>query len=179
MKGTYDLGIVYCKQDKLDCSCFSDSDWAGESNDRKSVSGYCFKISGGVVSCRSNKQNCVTLSTAEAEYVALSSASQETIWLMQLLDDLKIKYPLPLIIHKANQAALSTRNNPTHHPKTKHISIKYHFIREQNNLNMITLEYCPAHDMLAALLTKGSPKDKFARLRDLLGILPYSKFLET
>ena len=81
LRGTTNLGILYCKQNDLDLFEFSDSDWTGDINDR-STSGYCFMVSGGAVSWRSNKQNCVTVSTAEAEYVALAAVSQEAIWLM-------------------------------------------------------------------------------------------------
>ena len=164
------------KQNSLNCSGYSDSDWAGDSKDRKSTSGYCFKISGGVISWKSNKQNCVALSTAEAEYVALSSASQEAIWLIQLLNDLNIHCQLPFVIYEDNQAAISICNNPTHHPKTKHISIKYHYIKDQISQNKIEVKYCSTDNMIADVFTKGLPADKFNKLRYMLGVISHDQF---
>ncbi|XP_066968182.1 uncharacterized protein [Macrobrachium rosenbergii] len=79
LRGTCDLGIVYSKQNSCFCVGYSDADWAGDKNDSKSTSGYCFSLSSGLISWRTNKQSCVALSTAEAEYVALSSAAQEAV----------------------------------------------------------------------------------------------------
>ena len=131
LRGTSTLGIAYHKQHSFQCSGYSDADWAGDVNDRKSTSGYCFKINGGVVSWRSCKQNCVALSTAEAEYVSLAGASQEAIWIVQLLSDLNVKNVSPIVIFEDNKAAACIGNNPTHHPRTKLIDIKYHFVRDQ------------------------------------------------
>ena len=87
LKGTINVGILYKKQRTSDssnkCIGFSDADWAGDRADRKSTSGYCFRLNNGLISWRTNKQSCVALSTAEAEYVALSSAAQEAVWLKQ------------------------------------------------------------------------------------------------
>ena len=84
-----------------------DSDWAGDVKDRKSTSGYCFSVNGGLISWRSSKQSCVALSTAEAEYVALAGATQEAIWLRQLLNDVHCNDGLPIVINEDNQAAIS------------------------------------------------------------------------
>ena len=88
LKGTTKYGILYTKGGASKCIGFSDADWAGDINDQKSTSGYVFMLSGGAVSWSSKKQKCVALSTAEAEYVALSSAAQESIWLRQLITEL-------------------------------------------------------------------------------------------
>ena len=88
LKGTINIGILY-KQDGSDkCIGYSDADWAGDTSDRKSTSGYIFMFSGGPISWSSKKQKCVALSTAEAEYVALSGAAQECLWLRQLEKEL-------------------------------------------------------------------------------------------
>ena len=91
LKGTSGLGIKFKYQSDSSSNTlygFADADWAGDVEDRKSTSGYCFKMCGGVVSWRSKKQHCVALSTAEAEYLALSAATQEVVWLRQFLNDL-------------------------------------------------------------------------------------------
>ena len=107
------------------------ADWAGDANDRKSTSGYLFMVSGAPVSWKSKKQTCVALSTAEAEYIALAAATQEVTWLRQLLTDLHNEQTEPTVIHEDNQAAICIAQNTQYHSKTKHIDIKYHFVREK------------------------------------------------
>ena len=109
-------------------SAYSDADWAGDLNDRKSTSGYIFMLGGGAVSWKSRKQTCVALSTAEAEYVALANTTQEVIWMRQLMEDLEIKLTEATIVYEDSQAAISIAQNPQHHSKMKHIDIKYHFV---------------------------------------------------
>ena len=89
LKGTHDLGLLYCKHSTaLACIGYSDADWGGSLDDRKSTSGYVFQLSGAAVSWRSRKQACVALSTAEAEYIALSATAQEALWSRQLIGDI-------------------------------------------------------------------------------------------
>ena len=89
LKGTLDFGLLYGKDGSKDCFGYSDADWAGDIDDRKSTSGYLCQIGGTAISWRSKKQTCVALSTAEAEYMALVNAAQEAIWLRQLITDLR------------------------------------------------------------------------------------------
>jgi len=81
LRGTLNFGLVYSRDGSKDCTGYSDADWVGDTDDRKSTSGYLFRISRTAVSWRSKKQTCVTLSTAEAEYMALANATQEAIWI--------------------------------------------------------------------------------------------------
>ena len=89
LKGTLNHGLLYSRNESNDCVGFSDSDWGGDLDDRKSTSGYMFQLGGTAISWRSKEQTRVTLSTAEAEYMALASAAQEAMWLRQLIIDLK------------------------------------------------------------------------------------------
>ena len=91
LKGTENYGLQYRKVEQTDCVGFSDADWAGDIDDRKSTSGYLFQLSGAAISWRSKKQRCVALYTAEAEYMALASEAQEAMWLQQIVTDLKKK----------------------------------------------------------------------------------------
>ena len=152
LKGTTKYGILFSKEATSQCIGFSDADWAGDVSDRKSTSGYVFMLSGGAVSWSSKKQKCVALSTAEAEYVALSSASQESIWLRQLMTELGNPLEVPTLIFEDNKAAIAMTNNPTFHGRAKHIDIKFHFIRDQVSRGTIKLEYCPTDQMLADIL---------------------------
>ena len=171
LRGTTHLGLLYSKGDEDTLIGFSDSDWGGDSNDYKSTSGYIFQIGGTAVSWKSKKQSCVALSTAEAEYMALASTAQEAIWLRELNSVLKNEPAQPVTVFEDNQAAICMSKNPQYHGKSKHINIKFHFIREQVANKMIQLEYCPTEDMLADLLTKGITHEKFERLRMMCGMV--------
>ena len=127
LKGTTKYGILFSKEGSSECIGFSDADWAGDVNDRKSTSGYVFLLSGGAVSWSSKKQKCVALSTAEAEYIALSSASQESIWLRQLMTELGNRPETATFIFEDNKSAIAMTNNPTFHGRAKHIDIKFLF----------------------------------------------------
>ena len=170
LNGTPDYGLLYNSGNSAECIGFSDSDWAGDSDDRKSTSGYVFQINGTAITWRSRKQSCVALSTAEAEYVALSQAAQEAVWLRQLNFDLKGEQSKPTTVYEDNQAAISLSKNPTSHGKSKHIEIKYHYIREQIQKKQIELKYCDTNNMIADMLTKGLPKDKMKKLAKLAGM---------
>ena len=102
LRGTLKYGLLY-NRNSSECMGFSDADWGGDQDDRKSTSGYIFQVGGTAVSWRSKTQTCVALSTAEAEYIALSSAAQESVWLNQLLADLEKKEPeKPMVIYEDN-----------------------------------------------------------------------------
>ena len=131
LKGTKDFGLQYTKEGRKDCVGFSDADWAGNSDDRRSITGYMFQISGAAVTWKSRKQQCVALSTAEAEYMALSSAAQEAIWMRRLIGDLKCSSSeTSTLIYEDNQAAMCMAKNEQFHGRAKHIDIKY-LVREQ------------------------------------------------
>ena len=113
------------------------------------------------MSWRSKKQSCVALSTAGAEYMALSSAAQEAVWLREFYKDLDSELSNPIPIFEDNQAAIKMAKNPQYNGRSKHISIKYHFIREQVSSNLIELRYCRTDDMIADIFTKGLSAMKF------------------
>ena len=171
LKGTTNIGILY-KQDGSDkCIGYSDADWAGDTSDRKSTSGYIFMLSGGPISWSSKKQKCVALSTAEAEYVALSGAAQECLWLRQLEAELGCPPEGPTLIFEDNQSAIAMAKNPQFHGRAKHIDIRYHFIREQVASGTIKIEYCATKDMAADIMTKGLTREQHCKLREKAGMI--------
>jgi hypothetical protein len=170
LRGTADYGLAFTPDASGDCVGYSDADWGGDLDDRKSTSGYLFLISGGAVSWRSKKQTCVALSTAEAEYVALASAAQEAIWMSQLTAVLEDRPQEATTLFEDNQSAISMTKNPQFHGRSKHISIKYHFIRDQVEKGAVELKYCPTKEMVADMLTKGLPKEQFMKLRSMAGV---------
>ena len=109
-------------------------------------------------------------STTEAEYVALSSASQEAIWLRRLLNDLHYHNNSATIIYEDNQGAIELSKNSKHHNRTKHIDIAFHFIRERIATKEIDVIYCHTENMIADIMTKALPRPKYERFRELLGV---------
>ena len=173
LKGTLNLGILYTKDEKRSCIGYTDADWAGDINDRKSTSGYVFLLCGGAISWKSQKQRYVALSTAESEYVAMASAAQESVWLRQLITELTDSSATesPTLIYVDNQSAIAMTRNPQFHGRAKHIDIKNHFIREQVAQGTIILEYCPTTEMVADILTKGLSRESFCKLREKSGVV--------
>lgn len=167
--GTVNHGLLYRRGVTKNCFSFSDADWAGDLDDRKSTSGFVFIISEAAISWRSKKQTCVALSTAETEYIALASAAQEAIWLRRLISEL-IKKLKPTVINEDNQAAIRMTKNPTFHVCTKHIAIKFHFIREHVEDGSVDVKFCNTKEMVADIFTTALASEQFIKLRDLCGV---------
>lgn len=116
------------------------------------------------------KQAIVALSTSEAEYVSVSAATQEVVWLRKLLADIQAIPEKPTVIMEDNQGAIGIAKNPILHSRTKHIDIKYHYVREALQEGIIILRYCSTDNMIADLLTKGLPKERFKTLCRAMGM---------
>ena len=171
LKGTLNHGLLFTANGSNPVSSgYSDADWGGILDTRRSTSAYVFQIQSNTVSWRSNRKKCVSKSTTEAEYIALSMASQEMIWLRRLLTDIGFKHDKPSIIFEDNQGAIVLSRNPKLNSRTKHIDISYHFIREQVNRNIVSVKYCPSESMLPDIMTKALPKTTFEKFRDMLEV---------
>ena len=170
LKATAYLGLSYKKCADGNLIGYSDADWAGDIDDCHSTSGNVFSFACGAVSWLSKKQATVSLSTAEAEYVALSTATQEAIWLRRLLADVGEPPEGPTEIYEDNQGAVSMAKNPVGHARTKHIDIRYHFVREGVQDGAIALKYIATDEMIADILTKPLPKHGFQKLVTELGM---------
>ena len=130
LKGIVDYGLKYEANQNINLEGYVDSDWAGSSIDRKSTSGSCFSMGSGVISWFSRKQSCLELNTAEAEYVAACSTSCEVVWMRKLLSELFDLQFNATCIYWDNQSCVKLSENPVFHDKSKHIEIKYHYIRD-------------------------------------------------
>ncbi|KAF1322206.1 Integrase catalytic core protein, partial [Globisporangium splendens] len=173
LQGTNTHGIRFDPSGGLDFKCFSDADWAGDVADRKSTSGYVFKLAGGPISWGSKKQSSVSLSTSEAEYIALSLAIQEGKWVHRLLCEILVAAGVEspkLVIFEDNQSCIKMTKNPVNHGRAKHIDIKYHHIRDEVKSGEVEVEYCSTSMMLADLLTKGLPGPRHQELTEDLSI---------
>ena len=112
----------------------------------------------------------VALSTTDAEYVALCDAAQEAVWLRALLSDIGFTQSVPTTIYEDNQGAICLSQNPKDHTRTKHIDIKYHYIRERVAEKQLLVQHCATGDMIADTLTKGLPKPAFEKFRVGMGV---------
>lgn len=166
LRGTTEKGVIYSARSNLKLEGFSDSDWGSDLDTRRSTTGYIFMLAGGPVSWKSKRQQSVALSSSEAEYMALCAAAQEAIALRALCSDFHIDDKPPTLIWEDNSGAIAMSKNPIHYEKTKHIHLKYHFIRERVFSNDIVVRYLPTSRMLADALTKALPKLIYTRLRD-------------
>ena len=140
--GTCDYGLFYNKESNLSFAGFSDSDWGGNADDRKSTTGGCFYVGANLVAWMSEKQNSVSLSTTEAEYIAAGSCCSQLLWMKNVLTDCGISHDT-MVFYCDNSNAIDISKNPIQHSKTKHIEIKYHFIRNLVERKIVCLEYIP------------------------------------
>ena len=167
--GTCDLGIWYTKDTNTNLVGFSDSDWAGDVDDRKSTSGGCFYLGNNLVSWFSRKQNYVSLSTTESEYVAAGNCCGQLLWMKQMLDDYGLLSDT-LTMYCDNSSAIDISKNPVQHSRTKHIDIKHHFIRDLVEKNLVHIEYIATENQLADIFTKALDFERFSTLRKSLGM---------
>ena len=157
LKGTRTHGLCLGGDDKWRpgaLEAWSDADWGGDLSDRRSTSGYVLKLYGSAVSWGTVKQKTVALSTAEAEYYALTEAIKDIIWVRSMLLDFGVLPERAVTIHCDNQSAIALAKNPGHHRSSKHIDLRYHFIREQVAEGLISLEYVETTRQVADIFTK-------------------------
>jgi len=170
LKETINFGIK-CDPKSIDLVGYSDADWAGDLDTRKSTTGYLFKLGSVPICWKSKRQPIVALSTAEAEYMALSMAAQTAIWIRKLLKDFIVASKEPTVIYEDNQGCIAMAKNPVNHERTKHIDIRYNFVRERVEDKTISVKYMETTDMLADILTKGLPRDQHSKLCEEIGIM--------
>lgn len=174
LKGTSDFGLWYPKDSTLTVTAYTDADWAGSIDDRKSTSGNAFFLGDYSVSWLSKKQSSISLSTAETEYIAAVDCCSQILWMKEALKDLNICTDQPISVYCDNTSAISLSKNPMMHSRTKHIPIKYHFLREQVAKQNIVLEYISTKEQIADIFTKPLPQEAFEHLRQKMGVFSLS-----
>eukprot|EP00253_Pinus_taeda_P033919 PITA_33919 len=164
IKGTVEYGLWYPKGNDIVIQAYIDADWAGSVDDRKSTIGVAFYLGGCLVSWLSRAQSSISLSRVEAKCIATTACCTQVLWMKQTLQYLQVKFDEPIPIFCDNTNAISIYKNLVMHSKTKHILIKYHFIKEQVAEKNIKLEYVGIKEQIVDIFTKTLPHEAFEYL---------------
>jgi hypothetical protein len=170
LKGTSKLGIKFDGRCSKTITGFTDADYAGDLDTRRSTTGFVFLLNSGPVSWSSRRQPCVSLSTTEAEFIAASETVKEAIWLKRLLTEIGNNGDKPIPILCDNDSTIKLVKNNQFHQRTKHIEVRHYFVREKQEAGEIEVSYVPTQDNLADIFTKPLPNPRFCDLRARLGI---------
>eukprot|EP00253_Pinus_taeda_P025220 PITA_25220 len=143
---------------------FTDSDWVGDPDDRKSTAGYVFTLGSGPITWACKKQCAISLSSAEAEYRGVVEASKEALWLRQILSEFGFQQQHPTTLWCDNQSAIQLCKDPVQHQRSKHIELHMHFIRKLIHDHVLEVQYCSIDDQVADIFTKALIEAKFTKL---------------
>ncbi|CAL5417495.1 unnamed protein product [Camellia sinensis] len=168
LKGTTKMCLCF-KDAKPVLEGYTDSDMAGDLDGRKSTSGFLFTFAGGAVSWQSKLQKCVALSTTEAEYIAAAEAGKEMLWLKRFLQELGLKQE-KFTVHCDSQSAIDLSKNSMYHSRTKHIDVRYHWIREVMDKQLLELIKIHTDMNPSDMMTKGVTRDKLEVCKHLIGM---------
>ena len=172
LKGTVNLALLYWRGEESTLCGFTDADWASDTYNRKSTTGYVFFLGSTPITCNSRKQPTVALSSTKSEYMAITEGTKEAIWLRRLLNKIHaLDMQASIAIHGNNQRSLNLAHNPVYHDRTKHIEVRHHFIRDKILSGEINLDYVATKEQLADILTKALGRTAFERLRGQLGLV--------
>ena len=169
LRGTCDCKMVMgAAGSNIELHGFCDSDWASDVETRRSTTGYVFFIGSSPVSWCTQRQGTVALSATEAEYMSVSAAAREAVWLRSFLFDVGYPCQAPTKIRCDNKGAVSLTANPIRHRANKHIDIRHHYVRELVDRKKVTIIWTSSQNMVADIMTKPIPKVKFEQWRSVL-----------
>ena len=166
---TKDYWLTFGGPSKMLVEGFCDADWASNKH-RHSISGYSFHFGCGAISWSSKKQYIIALSSTEAEYIAQTHAAKEALWLRSFIDEVRGTGGGPITINCDNQGAIALAKDNKFHSRTKHIDLRYHFIREAVQDKKISVSYVPTDENVSDVLTKALARPKFQRFVKMLGL---------
>lgn len=171
VKGTIDHGLKYTRgEHQITLTVYSDSDHGKDINDRRSTGGMMFYMNGNLVSWSSQKQRCVALSSCEVEFMAATMTACQGIWLRRLLSEITGQKVPPVEMYVDNKSALELMKNPVFHGRSKHIDIRFHFIRECVEEGKITVTHVGSKEQKADILTKPLGRIKHEEMKSLIGV---------
>jgi histone deacetylase 1/2 len=171
VKGTSDVGLRIIKSSSLLVSGFSDADWAGDIDDRRSTGGFAIFCGPNLISWSARKQPTVSRSSTEAEYKSLANATAEMIWIEALLKELGVKVRWPLRLWCDNLGATYLCANPVFHARAKHIEIDFHFVREKVARRQLEIRFVSTKDQIANGFTKALGTRMFEKFRSNLNLV--------
>jgi histone deacetylase 1/2 len=154
LRGTISLGLRLSKSSSTIISAFSDADWAGCPDDRRSTGGFAIYLGSNLISWNARKQATVSRSSTEAEYKSLANATAEVMWLQTLLDELEVAQSKTTVLWCDNIGAIYLSANPMFHARTKHIEVDYHFVRERVAQKLLDIRFISSGDQVADGFTK-------------------------
>lgn len=166
----YELKLTSKREEPLKLIGYSDADWSADTDDRKSNSGFLFKLGQATIGWVSRKQTCVSLSTMEAEYIALSEACREVLWLRKLLQDFNERQDGPTTVLEDNISCIDFVAIDRSSRRSKHIDTRVHFAKDLSEKGIVTIEYCPSASMIADILTKPLGSQKQLQFSEMLGL---------
>jgi hypothetical protein len=176
VSGTLGHGCSYKRgNSELKLTGFSDSDHAGDLDDRKSTSGVTFFLGDSIITWTSQKQKSTAISSCEAKYMDASAAACQGLWLSRLIGVLMGKPPAKFMLWVDNKSAIALCKNPVHHDRSKHVDTRFHHIRECYEKNLLDIEHIGTNGQLADILTKALGKVRFIELRQKLGVMEIQK----
>jgi hypothetical protein len=164
--GTRDYGLKFDGNSRLGLQGFSDAEFAGDTVDRKSTSGFIVCYNGCAIMWKSKKQSSVALSSCESEYVGLANCARELIWLKNMATELGVDTTVTL--YGDNLNALGIGRGEATQVRTRHIAVSYHFVRDAYKQGLLALEYLQGSRLVADALTKQEAIPKFIELRDMM-----------
>ncbi|XP_026455872.1 uncharacterized protein LOC113356857 [Papaver somniferum] len=170
LKGTLDHGLFTSATTLTGLTAYSDVDWAGCPDSRRSTSGYCIFLGDNLVSWSSTRQATVSRSSAEAEYRGVANAVVETTWLRKLLLELHLPLRRATIVYCDNVSGVYMSGDSVQHQRTKHVVIDIHFVRDRVRIGDIHVLHIPSENQYADIFTKGLPRQLFTRLRATLSV---------
>jgi hypothetical protein len=170
LKGTVDLGVFYRNEDNGELMAYTNSDYAGDVDDRKNTYGYVFLFSEGAVSCSSKKLPVVALSTTEAEFVAAASCACQGVWMRRVLEKLGHSQGKCTTVLCDNSSTIKLSKNPVMHGRSKHIDVRFHFLRDLTRDGVVELNHCVTQEQVADIMTKPLKLEVFLKMRESMGV---------
>jgi hypothetical protein len=170
LAGSKELAITYGGTTAAELEAWTDADWAACKDSRRSRGGYVFTLNGGAISWSSKLQSVVATSTAESEYIAAALAAREAVWLLRLTSELGVQSTTALALKVDNQAAIHMARNGADTPRTKHVAVHYHFIKDMVAVGSIRLVHCNTNDNAADLFTKPLNATKLKHFTSMIGM---------
>jgi hypothetical protein len=170
LRGMSDYGLLLRRSRSIDLAVYTDADWAGCPDTRRSTSGYAVFLGDNLVSWSVKRQTVVSRSSAEAEYRAVANGVAEATWLRQLLLELQAPPSRCTLVYCDNISVVYLSNNPVQHQRTKHVEIDLHFVREKVAIGHVRVLHVPTTSQFADVFTKGLPSSMFDEFRSSLNI---------